>query len=520
MTEPPSPARSEHGLLATVSGFARHSWPLSLRNRLVLLAIVCSLAAATLMTMVVRRERALAERTHTAYVAGLELGAELAPFIRSGAAQAAMAATRKTGLGFSVRLIRDTDEPLTGEYDPKLWRFIPLSLPRNRQPGITSPGNSTHLRILVHRAGFDISGLRLSSARGFPAAFASLSARLAASLNRVNIAIAFPGTGWLVISNTRFWNNDHRFFRYGWLFVLGLSVLLAGTPVLVRRCLHPLELLRKAIDEKNVIDGFRLPRPTGASETDRLAGRVNQLLDRIDRRLDDRTAFMAAISHDLGTPTTRIRLRAALIEDEDLRGKLIRDTDDMATMLRDLLAYLRNEVIEEPPRMVLFSTLVESLCHDYTDGGASVTFDKAPPLAFDTVPSMFSGKSHHLELNDERALAVLCRPNAMRRALQNLIDNALKYGGSACVRLDASASEISVLVLDRGPGLPESELEKVFQPFYRTSRTSGRLAIGSGLGLTIVRSIIEAHGGDITLINRNGGGLAAKCRIPRHVELD
>jgi signal transduction histidine kinase len=200
--------------------------------------------------------------------------------------------------------------------------------------------------------------------------------------------------------------------------------------------------------------------------------------------------MLAAISHDLRTPLTSLRLRAEFVTDEETREKLLGTIEEMQAMTEATLVFAREEATGEPTRTVDLAALLESLCADLADLGWSVSFAEAEPMAY------------------------RCRADALRRALRNLIENAVRYGGQARVALGASADGIEITIDDDGPGIPPQDLERVFQPFVRLELSRNRSTGGVGLGLAIARGIIRAHGGDILLANRPHG-LRALLRLPR-----
>lgn len=198
--------------------------------------------------------------------------------------------------------------------------------------------------------------------------------------------------------------------------------------------------------------------------------------------------MLAAIGHDLRTPITSMRLRSEFVADEETRRKLLATLDEMQTMTEATLTFAREEAMREETRTVDLSALIESLCADLSDLGWDVTFR-----------------------NGER-IAYRCRPDALRRAVRNLIENAVRYGQRARVFLASTDNAIEVAVEDDGPGIAEQEFERVFAPFVRLENSRNRETGGVGLGLAIARSIVRGHGGDITLAN--GGGLHATIRLP------
>ncbi len=200
--------------------------------------------------------------------------------------------------------------------------------------------------------------------------------------------------------------------------------------------------------------------------------------------------MLAAISHDLRTPLTRMRLRAEFIEDEDQRSRLCRDVDNMQTMIESALSFFRDDSKDEETTSFDFPELLRTIADDYGDQGVAVPYHGP-------VRTSFRG-----------------RPFALKRAFTNLIDNAIKYAGAPEITLQYAARSICVVVCDRGPGVPEDQAEQVFAPFYRLERSRNRTTGGVGLGLTAARAVIRNHGGDITLHNRSEGGLEVRVNLP------
>jgi len=238
---------------------------------------------------------------------------------------------------------------------------------------------------------------------------------------------------------------------------------------------------------------------------------------RIADLLADQTRMLAAISHDLRTPATRLRLRVEFVRDEELQRLMLRDLDEMDTMLSEALAFLAHNVREEPLKLVDVTALLQAVCDDYADVGRPVGFVEPPPLRFRSVPTSFAAAGQEHQFEHERRVRMLCRPNALRRAVNNLIDNALAYGFRAEVHLDADAHRVRIGVLDQGPGIAEAEIDKVLMPFYRIESSRQRATGGMGLGLAIVKAVADAHHGRVDLANRERGGLAATLELPREV---
>jgi signal transduction histidine kinase len=235
----------------------------------------------------------------------------------------------------------------------------------------------------------------------------------------------------------------------------------------------------------------------GPAEIRAVAAAANAFLAGEREGLEQRATLLSGMSHDLGTPATRLRLRSALVADPELRHKLEADIDQMTQMIEGVLAYTRNEMDEEEPRQVSVLALVESLADDYADTGQPVRLTPFEGVSIRSSPSIFSsgGPEHGHVAHERFRLVCLCRPNALRRALTNLIDNALKYGKSATLSLSADADTVTIHVDDEGSTLAEGDLDALTAPFERGQNASGKP--GAGLGLTIVGSVARIHGGSL-----------------------
>jgi len=278
-------------------------------------------------------------------------------------------------------------------------------------------------------------------------------------------------------------------------FVLSLTVMalmvIALSAWVVRRLTAPLAVFARAAERLGRdVNAPPLPE-TGPREVRQATRAFNEMQHRLGKFIDDRTRMIAAISHDLRTPITRMRLRAEFVEDPEQRAKMLNDLQEMETMISSVLAFARDEAAVEPRKAVDLVALVEGVCNDAAEAGRPVRFEA------------------------EGEITLSCRPLALRRAFANLIDNAIKYGGEARVALAATNGEVTVRIDDRGPGIPEDERERVFAPFYRMERSRSRETGGAGLGLAVARTIVRAHGGDIAPSDRPEGGLRMTVTLPR-----
>jgi signal transduction histidine kinase len=279
-----------------------------------------------------------------------------------------------------------------------------------------------------------------------------------------------------------------------WRLLLTLMVLLAAVLLLsyiaVRWVTRPLNVLAVAADQLGR-DIHRPPLPEdGPIEVGRAARAFNTMQARLIQFIDGRTRLLTAMSHDLKTPLTRMRLRTELLEDAELRDRFEKDLVEMETMVTQTLEFTRGLANREPPQPVDVMALLESVRDDNEAMGRTVT------------------------IVGEVAKPLMGEPQLLRRCVSNLVDNATTYGGRAEVHVEEDPAHLTIRVRDHGPGIPDSEIEKVFEPFYRLEGSRSRDTGGTGLGLSIARSIVQGHGGDVRLRNHEGGGLEAIVSFP------
>lgn len=275
---------------------------------------------------------------------------------------------------------------------------------------------------------------------------------------------------------------------------LTLIAVIAASLIAVRMVTRPMQRLADAADAF----GRDLDTPplqvAGPAETRLAAEAFNRMQERLRRLIAERSRALAAVSHDLRTPLTRMRLRAELVEDEALRTEINADIDVMQAMVEATLDYLRGLRENEPIQTIEIEALLASLSADEQALGRPVA------------------------LGDVRAAPYPGRLSALKRAIANLVDNAVKYGREAELSVIDSPAELRVIVEDRGPGIAEADLERVVEPYVRLEASRSRETGGVGLGLAIARDAARLHGGDLLLENRPGGGLRALLLLPRRHE--
>lgn len=316
-------------------------------------------------------------------------------------------------------------------------------------------------------------------------------------------------TGGLPVLRTEVQLRDGRWARFDaelpaapdalpWRLVLTLVVLLAAMLLLsyvaVRWVVRPLHALAEAADALGQ-DLERAPLPEdGPREVRQAARAFNTMQRRLSDFINDRARVLTALSHDLKTPLTRLRLRAELLDDDDQRERFEADLREMETMVAQTLEFMRGLGQHTPRVAVDVNSLLAALQAD----GAAV--------------------GRPLRVEGQAAAPYVADASLLKRALGNLVDNACAYGGGATLRVHDSADRLELQVLDDGPGIPEAQLEQVFEPFFRLEASRSRVTGGTGLGLGIARNIARSHGGDLVLRNRPEGGLMAMLSLPRRSE--
>ena len=280
-----------------------------------------------------------------------------------------------------------------------------------------------------------------------------------------------------------------------WRLLLTLTILLAAVLLLsyiaVRWVTRPLHVLASAADELGR-DIHRPPLPEdGPAEVSRAAHAFNTMQARLIRLIEDRTRILAAMSHDLKTPITRMRLRAELLDDDELRIKFERDLKEMEAMVTETLEFMRGLGKREPAQPLDMTALLESLQTENEDMGRTVTV---------------AGRA---------AKPYVGSPALLKRCVSNLIDNAVLYGARADIAVTDEPGGLTLRIRDHGAGIPDDQLETVFEPFFRLEGSRSRETGGTGLGLSIARDIARIHGGDVRLRNHEQGGLEAVLTLPR-----
>lgn len=306
------------------------------------------------------------------------------------------------------------------------------------------------------------------------------------------LLIELADSTWLMFSApSRSWGLDET-PRYLIVILLVLISTALVALIATRRLATPLQ--RFAEGARRFGSDFRAPpiEPLGPQEIRQAILAFNAMQAQLQHFIRDRTQMLAAISHDLRAPLTRMRLRGEFIEDTEQQQRLFRDVDEMQAMINSALEFFRDDARLEPATQFDLAELLQTLRDDYRDQGVEIAFSGPQRLVY------------------------FGRPLGLKRVMTNLLDNAIKYGCEPAIELMPEAGEVRIMVLDRGPGIAQASLEQVFVPFFRLEGSRNKSTGGVGLGLSAARAIVLEHGGELKLRNRSQGGLEALVVLPVH----
>jgi signal transduction histidine kinase len=313
------------------------------------------------------------------------------------------------------------------------------------------------------------------------------------SLRAQLLAIAIGGfaaghlLNWTLATGLRHLHGSHHLLTP--LSVCIFVILLAAVAWLSNRVTRPLQRLTAAAEGFSGAGPLTRLEPEGPPDMRRAITAFNAMNDRIATLLDEKDQMLGALGHDLRTPLASMRIRAASMRPLDQRSALFATVDGMDRMIDDILTLARTGRSAEPLSRVDVRALLRSILEEFAAQGAAVELRPGPDVAW------------------------TLRPDLLTRAVRNLVDNAVRYGGVARLALEVESERLSIVVEDQGPGVPAAELETVLKPFARLDRSRSRRTGGAGLGLAIAASVARLHGGGLDLKNRSKGGLAARLWI-------
>lgn len=456
--------------------------PSTLRGRIIILIVAALAVAQALSLWLFVDQRALAVRSALALEAADRAGniarllQDAPPALHPEILQAASSAL----VQFSVA---DTPSVRSGDHPGPAWIG-------ERIRSVLGPGSAGAIRVEMHR------GLVAAPMPPMPGASPAMM-RMHQEMNagamsavELSLSIALKDGSWLNMTS-RFHDPP---FQWVWSEAATFAVtavLLAGVLWLaLSRLVGPLQGLAQAADRIGRGENAEQIALEGPEEIRRLAAAFNEMQARLHRFVSERTRLLGALGHDLRSPLTALRVRAEMVDDDETRERMIASIGEMQEMVEATLAFARGMATAEPAETVRLPEFLGSLVDELREAGGAVT------------------------LGGIADLPLRIRKTAMRRVIRNLVENALRYGKQATVTAHTEAGTAVINIDDDGPGIPAESLERVFDPFVRLETSRSRETGGVGLGLSIARTIVLAHGGEITLKNRAEGGLRATVRLP------
>ena len=374
-------------------------------------------------------------------------------------------------------------------------------------------GTVLRLMIVSGRLRYAVADLETTTQQTAAQQLGAITQLLARHCSDPEVFAQYGDRGWVRIEGRQYWGcqaapTDLRLLA-AVLAAVGLAIVWSQSAETSASFGRFARLLR----QPRVLGGPDSYSSPGPAELQEVVSAVNDHLAGARVQIEKRATVLSGVSHDLGTPATRLRLRAALIQDPTLRHKLEADIDSMTGMIESVLTYTRSELSLEVPRQISLAALVEALVADYQDLDRPVSYQRMEPEVVQGGQSLFTARSGQGAIPDARRVLVTAQPILLQRALTNLVDNALKYGRRAVVRLEADSQRALITVEDEGSELTVAEIEEVLAPFQRGANSSA--IDGFGLGLTIVATVAEQHGGALRF-EQGRLGLRAHLDILRH----
>lgn len=394
-------------------------------------------------------------------------------------------------LGRITTLVRLLNDAQGSERQRIIERFMidGENITLSQQARVAHPANHPVARRINHRIRHDLKMSDPLSVR-ISDQLAPLNSQRHETDPSLDISIRLRDGIWLNIQPKRPESPPPWASKTLQLLALLLILIIFSALIIARRMARPMAQLADAADHLGLGHTVEPLAESGPREVRQTIRAFNRMQQRLHKHISDRSLMLAAVSHDLRTPVTTLRLRAEYIEDPEIKEKTLVTLAEMEAILSATLSFARDEAADEKARPTDLAALLQSLVDDHVDLGGDASYSGPDKLTF------------------------TCRPIALKRALNNLIDNALKYAGSALVHLTKTVDGIEIHIDDHGEGIPEDKLEDLFTPFYRLETSRNRNTGGTGLGLAVARSIVLAHGGELKLENISEGGLRAVIRLP------
>lgn len=352
--------------------------------------------------------------------------------------------------------------------------------------GLLGGGDNREIRVELHEVDHGVMPMPYLAPEMAKMHLAMMRGELSAV--EMQVSIALTDGGWLNVG-TRF---ERPPLQWPWVSFVSFGITAAIILVtafwfLLARLTGPLLRVSHAADHLGRGEDVKQLPLIGPREVRDLTRAFNRMQDRLTRFIADRTQLLAALGHDLRSPLTALRVRAEMVEEDETRDSLIVSIEEMQGMVDATLAFARGMASAESYETVELGAYLARLRSDMMDS---------------------------FTLEDHAAVPLRLRPHSLRRALRNIIENAQRYGGAAHVAFGRDSDHAFITISDDGPGIPESDLEQVFEPFFRLEKSRSRETGGTGLGLSIARTIVRAHGGEVSLANWRENGLVATVTLP------
>lgn len=413
----------------------------------------------------------------------------------------------------------DSDQAIQGNFTAisgvaKPSYLTLLTLKDTPRDGALEIRSEIQIAVVSDQLTYPISELQLAKQEPAAYQFGALAQLIATYCSNPIIFARVDQLAWVRVDGTAVWGCAAAPADRRLLVAIVSAILISILVTHIANTTDAFGYFARALKSRQLVGGPDSYDANGPKELLEIVGAVNDYLQFEREQLSNRAIVLSGVSHDLGTPATRLRLRAALIQDANIRTKLESDIDLMTATIEGVLTYTRSETNSEQPQKIDLVSLIDAIVADYQDTGAPVSFQQTKALEINASQQVFATRKGTIPPSETKTILSFVRPISLRRAVTNLIDNAIKYGRKATVTLQADADHIYILVEDAGGPNRAAEMDDYLAPF---KRGSGAQSIsGYGLGLTIVATVARQHGGVIEF-QEGKTGLLARMVIKRVV---
>lgn len=478
----------------------------SLKSRAILwviTAMIMGMASASLWMYSLAQWN---QHLHTSYVAGLGLFETLRDSAPANDGIEIVGLSGPMAKLAGAGLFRKLPDVLASDFITQLSLSVP--------PTTTGFGSQISLAVISPDLKYPLADLGSLTQNSTGGKLADLTRLLATYCSDPILFVQYEAGPWLRIDGTKIWGCDAApaDLRLGAIFLAALSMAVLVSVIISTSA--SFQSFADALSKRGLLGGGNHYNAAGPDELRAMITAINAYLDVEQESLARRATFLSGVSHDLGTPATRLRLRIESIADSELREKLNGDIDQMTSMIESVLSYTQSEMKLEEPRQLSLVSLVEAIVADFQDADQPVQFieQDAPTISARTILFNSTPRSLNPKLVQQHGVVIQARPLSLQRAITNLIDNALKYGRKANVSVQADSKTASIMVDDYGDGVSVEDLRELTTPFRRGHNAAN--VKGFGIGLAITSTIAEQHGGSITFQHWDQG-VRAILSIPR-----